>query len=676
MRYCRTCNREYTDPKRLFCSVEGTRLSLKDPFNLVGSLLVDRYRLDALVGIGGFGAVYCAHHLGIDRQVAVKILLPHFSVSNSKICELFEREAKIAGRLSHDSIVDVKDAGRTSAGLAYMVMEWLEGRTLEEEIAANGRLSFERAAEILRQISAALDEAHSLRIIHRDLKPANIMIVKRPNGQDRVKVLDFGIAKVVSSTAGSTVSIAIGTPHYASPEQLMEGGNMGTRSDIYSLGVMLYQMLAGELPFNARSLHELIRLQVTALPPPLRQARPEAPLIIERLLQTMLEKQPEDRLERASEVARRFDLGVKVEQLLREAAVAVQDHDYRLAVSKLEEAQRLSPDEPEVMGNIQAAQAAQAENERRARIDRLLREALQAFDSGEYGAAIYKWEEVLQLSPGEPGVRIKVQSARVAQQSAADEAAVSQSAQDSGPAKESRPTQIAQRRWLIIAGLAVALIAIVVGAVWLARSNNGASTPPDTPTPVQSRAEAPTNSNPAPAAEAPTKVAAMTYYLATEDDDGKMMRATEAYSFKPEQRFKLHFTPRSRGYLYIIAAGTQLEPTTYLTAKPTANTYVKTNKLAAGADYVFPGADQWMRFRKGLDMMVITVIFSQEPLQSPAYLASTAGQRLTAEEYDQLVKRLFDVEPELAGDQAIVKVATKGEDAQKVLLFKIRINGR
>ncbi|MGH9832175.1 MAG: serine/threonine-protein kinase, partial [Blastocatellia bacterium] len=210
-------------------------MSLHDPYHLVGSSVLDKYRIEALVGLGGMGAVYCAHHLGIDRRVAFKILQPNIAVNDEHMAELFEREAKVAGRLSHENIVDVKDAGRSSDGLAYIVMEWLEGRTLEEELRETGRFNFARAGEILRQVVAALEEAHSKHVVHRDLKPANVMLVGRTDGREQVKVLDFGIGKVVGET-GSSVSAVMGTPSYASPEQLQLGGQIDSRSDIYSLG--------------------------------------------------------------------------------------------------------------------------------------------------------------------------------------------------------------------------------------------------------------------------------------------------------------------------------------------------------------------------------------------------------------------------------------------------------
>jgi len=268
---------------------------------------VDKYRLDALVGIGGMGAVYSAVHLSTGRQIAVKILLPNLALGAPRLLELFEREARIVGRLRHENIVDIIDAGRTTDGLAYIAMEWLEGHTLDEEIKRNGPLSFQRASEILRQVAAALGESHSQHIIHRDLKPSNIFLVKRPGGREQVKVVDFGISKSLGDTGGSPVSSVMGTPQYASPEQFKLGENIDSRSDIYSLGVMLFQMLTNALPFNDTTISALIHKHLNEPPPPLRGLRPDVPPAVEDLVGRMLAKQPSDRPQRAGDIPDLFD---------------------------------------------------------------------------------------------------------------------------------------------------------------------------------------------------------------------------------------------------------------------------------------------------------------------------------------------------------------------------------
>jgi serine/threonine protein kinase len=306
-KYCPTCQKTFASTERL-CSDDRSVLSLNDPYHLVGKTLLDKYRIDALVGLGGMGAVYYAYHSAIDRSVAFKILQPNIALSDEHVVEMFEREAKLAGRLSHENIVDVKDAGRTDEGIAYIVMEWIEGRTLDEELSRQGRFSFSRAAGIARQVAAALGEAHRKHVIHRDLKPGNIMLIDSPGGRDHVKVLDFGIGKALEETlAGSMVSTVVGTPHYASPEQLTIGGRIDGRSDIYSLGVILYRMIGGKPPFNSPSMGEVIQMQLTSEPAPLFTLRPETPLAIERLVNSMLAKNPDRRPQSAAEVVASLD---------------------------------------------------------------------------------------------------------------------------------------------------------------------------------------------------------------------------------------------------------------------------------------------------------------------------------------------------------------------------------
>lgn len=309
MKFCPQCQRDYPLSQR-FCLEDGRLLSLRDPYHLVGRTLADKYRLDALIGIGGMGAVYSAHHLGIDRHVAIKILQPNMALGNEQLMSLFEREARMAGHLTHENIANVMDAGRTTDGLSYIAMEWLEGRTLEDVLLAEAPMSFERAGAILHQIASALDAAHSQRIVHRDLKPSNVMLVERQErGSTRsphVKVLDFGIAKVVSETTAAAVSAPMGTPHYASPEQFKLGGHIDGRADIYSLGVVLYRMLSGEVPFQTASMHELVQRQLNDPPPPIRTVRKDAPEKIEKLLARMLAKEPDDRPQSASAAAEEY----------------------------------------------------------------------------------------------------------------------------------------------------------------------------------------------------------------------------------------------------------------------------------------------------------------------------------------------------------------------------------
>ena len=323
MKYCPKCQRPYAVSQSV-CADDGETLLLKDLYGLTGRVVSDKYRIESLVTIGGMSAVYRARQIGVERQVAFKILLPNLAVNDQNMLTLFEREARTAGRLTHENIATVHDAGRTHDELAYIVMEWLEGKTLEEEFNATEQMSYKRMLHLLRQIAAALDTAHAQGVIHRDLKPANIMILPRgprggraaqgahaDEGRDLVKVLDFGLAKVTSESTDLQVSSALGTPHYASPEQFRIGEEIDGRSDVYSLGVILYRMLTGALPFEATSVHGLIRLHLLETPPPLRNRRPDAPTEVEYLVNRMLAKTPHYRPATAGEAIEAFEAALR-----------------------------------------------------------------------------------------------------------------------------------------------------------------------------------------------------------------------------------------------------------------------------------------------------------------------------------------------------------------------------
>ena len=261
----------------------------------VPQVIVNRFRVECEIGKGGMGTVYRATHLGLDRTVAVKVLKREFA-ADPEVAERFMREARTMARLRHPRAAIIFDAGRLPDGRPFIVMEHVEGATLAETLARDGRFAPERAVRVAAEICDVLAEAHQLGIVHRDLKPSNIMLNARG-----VCVLDFGIAKVLASSADTTKTCAttesgiiIGTPRYMSPEQCV-GQSVGPASDLYSVGVLLYEMLTGRPPFTDELQSAVLVKQATAPPPPLVARAPDVPRPLAQAVHSLLAKGPQDR---------------------------------------------------------------------------------------------------------------------------------------------------------------------------------------------------------------------------------------------------------------------------------------------------------------------------------------------------------------------------------------------
>jgi serine/threonine-protein kinase len=269
-----------------------------------GTLIGDRYRVVAPIGRGGMGAVYRVEHVDLKKEFALKLLIGEIS-RNPEVATRFEREAEAAARLDHPNIIAVTDFGRTADGLLFLVMELLRGPSLGKTLAEGGALPVPRALHIMRQVLAALQRAHGAGVVHRDLKPENIVLVEREGERDVVKLLDFGIAKLASPGQGGAgeqltrAGAIFGTPQYFAPEQAM-GEPVDTRADLYSAGVMLYEMLTGQRPFEAQSVVELISMHITREPTPVSALAPHVPVALADAVARAMAKRRADRFPDAS----------------------------------------------------------------------------------------------------------------------------------------------------------------------------------------------------------------------------------------------------------------------------------------------------------------------------------------------------------------------------------------
>ncbi len=275
--------------------------------SLLGSVLAGRYRIKRIVGEGGMGRVYEAEHIVLEKRVALKVLNPEYATKQD-LRERFLQEARAASKINHEHIVDITDFGTTDAGTVFFAMEFLEGHDLGTILSREGALPWERAREIGVQVARALAAAHSKGIIHRDLKPENIFLIEREGRKDFVKVVDFGIAKLIgldeSARKLTKTGMIFGTPDYMSPEQAT-GRPLDQRADIYSLGVILYEMVAGRVPFDAPSFMAILTKHMFEEPVPPSLAAPEIGIdaAVDALILKALAKEPDERYQSMSEFA-------------------------------------------------------------------------------------------------------------------------------------------------------------------------------------------------------------------------------------------------------------------------------------------------------------------------------------------------------------------------------------
>lgn len=296
---CPACSREFAGSE-ITCKHDGNPLQMlpSDPY--VGRILAEKYLVVKSVGSGGMGTVYLAKHELMNRRVAIKMLRAQY-VQDEGSVKRFQLEARALGKLEHNHIINTHDHGYTVHGQPYIVMEFLQGRSLAEEVKEHKGLPVGRTIDIFDQVCDALDYAHKKGVLHRDLKPGNIMLLTDKEKADYVKVVDFGVAKLMDVSGEEAQSLTqqgevCGSPVYMSPEQCL-GQDLDRRADVYSMGVVIFETLTGKLPLLGKNMMETMGKHIHEEPPSFQQVRPDLyiPERLEKVVRKALSKKPEDR---------------------------------------------------------------------------------------------------------------------------------------------------------------------------------------------------------------------------------------------------------------------------------------------------------------------------------------------------------------------------------------------
>ena len=344
---CAGCNHSFAD-NALFCPNCG-RPKVREATGdaLVGKILGERFQVHELIGQGGSGTIYRAEHITLRRKVAIKVL--HNELSRDDLAvERFRREATTVAEIDNEHIVEIHDFGRTPDGRLYLAMELLEGETLDSVIAREGTLSVERTADILIQVGEAMMEAHAIGYVHRDIRPRNVYLAVRRGKANYVKLLDFGLAKLVETEAGAastSLGMTFGDPRYMSPEQA-RGDRIDRRADLYQLGCVAYEMLTGQPPFTGNRVFDILTKQVTDIPAPLPTRRPGVPLWMEAAVAKMLAKDPENRFATTTRMVEALRRGLDTGEVMEDEIARRRESIPPPSVSRVMERMGLPLDAP------------------------------------------------------------------------------------------------------------------------------------------------------------------------------------------------------------------------------------------------------------------------------------------------------------------------------------------
>ena len=659
MKHCSVCKVKYEDGVS-FCPVDGEVLE-DDPSSLVGTVLDGQYSIESLLGKGGMGAVYLARHILLGDRVAIKILPPEVR-NNAEWLRRFRREGQAARRFRHPNAVTVYDLRTSADGTIYMVMEYVEGHTLDAELKKRGRFTPSDALEILNPIMSVLNTAHEMGVVHRDLKPENIMIGKS-GGASSVKLLDLGIAKMReiagNENSGTTeltmAGQVLGTPYYMSPEQWGEMSRDGNfeidgRADIYSLGLVVYQMITGKRAYAGGTLHELRREHLAVHPAPLREVMPDVSGAFSDAITRAIAKDRNDRQLTAGQLAG---------ELLAAIADAPASPGATLVVPPAQTGSGNTNEIPAPIGTQSDVTAATIVTS-------------EALGTGPVGS-------------GSPGTSPQANRAASAAQPLAAvprfapvddmSSSVTVQRQPSAPAK-ARGKSFA----LVGAGAVILILGVVVVGGFLAF--NWYKNKPDVNANGTTAGTGTTAGSST--ANATTEFGRYWLEVLPNASVAEPTRVVDSLRLKSGQAFKFYFKTRENGYLYIVGPGEGSKPTAFLTEKPAAMSGLDSNQVTKNSDFSFPnGLERWLELDKKAGTEDYTIIFSPQPLTSPAFLREEAtGKALSDTEraqFDDFITRykigapIRDVDSKDAdGPTMVVKVPQPKEPGAPVI-FDVRI---
>lgn len=671
MKYCTACNAKYDDSVS-FCATDGEVLEA-DPASIVNTVLDGQYQMEALLGKGGMGAVYRARHILLGDRVAIKVLPPEVR-NNAEWLRRFRREGQAARRFRHNNAVTVYDLRTAADGTIYMVMEYVEGHTLDVAIKTRGRFPAAEAFEILTPIMSVLDTAHSMGVVHRDLKPENIMIGKAENGPPVVKLLDLGIAKLreiagtenSGNTALTMAGQVLGTPYYMSPEQWGEiprDGNVEIdgRADIYSLGLVFYEMIMGRRCFSGNTLHELRREHVQTRPKPLHEVVSDVPRAFS------------DAIERAT-AKDRAD---------RQASAAMLASELQAA---LESAPKSSPEAPTSLLTETVAigrdlgTSSDVNAPTMITMDGASATSVQADQpSATHAATVFEPAQPVSkpvpppVAPAKPA-NVGMPAATVAESASMPSiATVPHIATSTGALPVTEPASVKKSRvGLLIAAVVVVFLVLGGGVAGFLFWNSSKSKTVATVGPNVNTTEAPLREF-------------TRYWLELEPAtrDAVPAKVAGLVPIASGQSFKFHFVFTESGYVYIFGPGQDNRPTAFLTNKPIAASGLKTNEVAQGSDFSFPKGDgNYITLDKNPGTDNFTVIFAKSSLPAPSFLnEQVTGEPLSPAqqaEFDAFVSKFRGKAPVTELDESTagapsVRVKVPPDQTGNPIVFDVRI---